>query len=54
MKRIAIVDGIRTPFIKSWTQFQDIPVQQLGALAVRELLERLELSPSQIDEVIIG
>ncbi len=54
MKRIAIVDGIRTPFIKSWTLFQEIPVERLGAIAVRELLERLDLSGEKIDEVVIG
>lgn len=54
MKRIAIVDGIRTPFIKSWTLFQDLPAQHLGSLAVRELLERTGINPADIDEVIMG
>lgn len=54
MSRIAIVDGIRTPFIKAWTEFWDIPAQELGRLVVRELLERTALDPALIDEVIFG
>lgn len=54
MDRIAIVDGIRTPFVKSWTFFEDIPAQRLGAVAVRELLEITRLDPNLVDEVIIG
>lgn len=54
MQRIAIVDGIRTPFIKSWTDFEDMPAQELGRIAVRELLERTALDPAKVDEVILG
>jgi acetyl-CoA acetyltransferase family protein len=54
MKRVAIVAGLRTPFIKAWTDFGHIPAHDLGALVVRELLERLDLRPELIDEVIMG
>lgn len=54
MSRIAIVDGIRTPFIKAWTDFWDIPSQELGRIAVRELLEKTGLDPGKVDEVIFG
>ena len=54
MSRIAIVDGIRTPFVRAWTDFWDIPAQELGRIAVRELLERTALDPKKIDEVIFG
>src|SRR3990167_1713436 len=54
MKRIAIVDGVRTPFIKAWTLFDALPAQKLGGLCVRELLERTEFDPSKVDEVIMG
>ena len=53
-EKIAIVDGIRTPFIKAWTLFDKIPAQTLGALCVRELLERTELDSGLVDEVIMG
>ncbi|HTL46436.1 MAG TPA: thiolase family protein [Verrucomicrobiae bacterium] len=54
MKKIAIVDGVRTPFIKAWTLFDAIPAQRLGALCVTELLQRTEIDPALIDEVIMG
>ncbi|HLD82872.1 MAG TPA: beta-ketoacyl synthase N-terminal-like domain-containing protein, partial [Candidatus Omnitrophota bacterium] len=54
MPRIAIVEGIRTPFVKAWTDFWDIPAQELGRIAVRELLERTGLEPRLVDEVIFG
>ncbi|MBU0579979.1 MAG: thiolase family protein [Candidatus Margulisbacteria bacterium] len=53
-ERIAIVDGIRTPFIKAGSKFQKITAQELGAKAVLELINRTEIDPKLIDEVIIG
>ena len=54
MPRIAIVDGIRTPFVKAWTDFWDLPGQELGRIVTRELLERTGLNPSKVDELIFG
>ncbi len=54
MSRIAIVDGIRTPFIKAWGLFGDLTAQELGRIAVSELLQISGLEPNLIDEVIIG
>src|SRR3989338_56484 len=54
MGRIAIVECVRTPFVKAWTLFEDIPAQRLGAICVRELLEMTCLEPELVDEVIFG
>ncbi len=54
MDRIAIVDGIRTPFSKMGTQFDDLSAQELGRIAARELIERMGLDVKLIDEVIFG
>src|SRR3989338_1481033 len=54
MSRIAVVSGIRTPFVRAWTDFGDLPAQELGRIAVRELLERTDLEPKLVDEVILG
>jgi acetyl-CoA acetyltransferase family protein len=54
MKKVVIVDGLRTPFMKAWTDFAAISAQNLGAIVTRELLERLNLPAGIIDEVIIG
>src|SRR5689334_17295871 len=54
IKKVAVVDGVRTPFIKAWTLFEGLSAQKLGALAVTELLQRADLDPDLVDEVIIG
>jgi len=54
MSRIAIIDGIRTPFCKMGTVFNDMSAQELGRIAVRELIERAEFDPAHINEVIFG
>jgi acetyl-CoA C-acetyltransferase/acetyl-CoA acyltransferase len=54
MGKIAIVNGVRTPFVKAWDAFDSIPAQGLGALCVTELLQRTELDGRWVDEVILG
>ncbi|MCC7460788.1 MAG: thiolase family protein [Proteobacteria bacterium] len=54
LPRVAIVDGIRTPFVKAGGIFTNTSAQELGRLAMRELLERTEIEPAIIDEVIFG
>ncbi len=54
MKNVVIVDGLRTPYAKMGTAFKDIPAHELGAIVLKEFLERLGLDPAQIDEVIVG
>src|SRR5262249_21223975 len=54
MERIAVVDGIRTPFCKAGGKFKDLEADDIGAYAVKELIARTGIDPSQVDEVIIG
>ncbi|HGY56135.1 MAG TPA: thiolase family protein [Caldithrix abyssi] len=54
MKNVVIVDGLRTPYVKFDTDFKDIPAQQLGAIVLKELLERLNMDGKDLDEVIVG
>lgn len=54
MNRIALIDGIRTPFCKMSTLLNDVSAQELGRIAARELIERLNLDVKTIDEVIFG
>lgn len=54
MERVAIVDGIRTPFCKMGTEFNALSAQELGRIAARELLERTGIDVNAIDEVIFG
>lgn len=54
MRDVVVVDGIRTPYIKAGTLFNDIPAQELGRIAVAELLTRTGIDPNILDEVVIG
>src|SRR3990170_2003418 len=53
-RRVAIVYGVRTPFIKSGTLFKNLSAQELGRIATVELINRIEIDPKEIDEVIFG
>lgn len=53
-ERIAIIDGVRTPFCKAGGVFKLWEAEDLGAYAVKELLARVAIDPADIDEVIFG
>jgi acetyl-CoA acetyltransferase family protein len=53
-ERIAIIDGIRTPFSKAGSNLKEINADDLGAYICRELLYRSPIDISQIDDVVIG
>jgi len=38
MTRLAIIDGIRTPFCKAGTDLKPLPAQELGRVVVTELI----------------
>jgi acetyl-CoA acetyltransferase family protein len=54
MKEVVVVDGIRTPYIKAGTLFNEITAQELGRVALAELLVRTAIDPDFIDEVVVG
>lgn len=54
MVNVMILEGTRTPFRISGGTFGDISAVDLGKTVLRELLERVELPPNEIDEVIWG
>ncbi|HEX2219144.1 MAG TPA: acetyl-CoA C-acyltransferase [Gemmatimonadales bacterium] len=53
-RRVAIVAGIRTPFLKSGTAFRDVSAVALARHAARELLFRSEIDGREVDEVIFS
>ncbi|HEX5385631.1 MAG TPA: acetyl-CoA C-acyltransferase [Gemmatimonadales bacterium] len=53
-RRVAVVAGVRTPFARSGTIFQDVPAVALARHAARELLYRTEIDSREIDEVILS
>jgi acetyl-CoA acyltransferase len=53
-RRVAIVAGLRTPFVKANTVFNDLTALDLGRMVVSELVQRSELNPKDIDHLIFG
>lgn len=53
-RRVAIVAGCRTPFCKAGTVLKEARAVDLARHAARELIERTNLDPAKVDEVIFG
>jgi len=53
-RRAAVVDGLRTPFVKAGTEFKDLSAVDLGALVVNELVARAKVAPSEVDSLVFG
>ena len=53
-RRVAIVAGARTPFLKSGTAFRDVTAVALARHVARELLFRSEVDGREVDEVIFS
>ncbi len=54
MKDIAIIDGVRTPYVKAGMALKDVPAVELGVAVIRELVARTGIDPELVDEVIVG
>ena len=54
MKPVYLVDGKRTPCVKSGADLKEIAAPYLGHYLVRHLLDKHGLPSDQIDEVIVG
>ncbi|MBI2212300.1 MAG: acetyl-CoA C-acyltransferase FadI [Acidobacteria bacterium] len=52
--RVAIVRGLRTPFAKAGTTYAKLDALELGKIVVSELLQRSEIEPREVNEVIYG
>ncbi len=52
--RIAIINGLRTPFARQATLYHGIPAVDLGKYTVSELLTRSGIAPEQIDQLVFG
>ncbi len=53
-KRVVVIDGIRTPFLKSGTDYMDLMSYELGQFAIKGLLEKTGLDPKEVDYVAYG
>ena len=54
MREVAIVSPVRTPVGRFGGTLRNVPAEELGALVIREVLERTGLDGERVDEVILG
>lgn len=54
MKEVFIVSAVRTPIGSFGGVFANIPATQLGAVAIKGALEKANVQPEQIEEVLMG
>ena len=52
--RLAIIDGIRTPFTKMGTDLARLDAVELGRVVINHLLARTGIDPAIIDHTLIG
>ncbi len=53
-KKVVLIDGNRTPFLKSGGSYIDLMSYQLGQYAISGLLGKTGIDPSIVDKVIMG
>jgi acetyl-CoA acyltransferase len=53
-RRVAIVAGVRTPFVKAGTVFKSLSAIELGKLCVAELLQRTDLDGTEVQSIVFG
>lgn len=53
-RRPVIVDGARTPFVKSFGVFEDVDTLELFSRTVSGLIRKVGINPFELDEIIAG
>lgn len=54
MKSVVIVSAVRTPIGSFLGGLSSIPAPKLGAIAIKAALEKINLKPEMVDEVLMG
>ena len=53
-RRVVVVDGCRTPFLRSGTGFRELTAYDLGRMAIAGLLHRTACDPSLLELAVMG
>jgi acetyl-CoA acyltransferase len=53
-KNIVLVDGVRTPFLPSYTNFKDMMAYELGRQALLGLVKKTNIPQELVDHIIMG
>jgi acetyl-CoA acyltransferase len=52
--RVALIGGLRTPFVRQSTSLRAMTALDLGAAVVRELVARTGIAPREVERVVFG
>jgi acetyl-CoA acyltransferase len=53
-RRVAIIDGLRTPFCKAGSEFGKLTSLDLGKSVVQALVTQIDIDPKEIDALVYG
>lgn len=53
-RKVVLIDGARTPFLRAGTDYFDLMSYQLGAFAIKGVIDRTGLDPKVVNNVIMG
>jgi acetyl-CoA acetyltransferase len=53
-KKVVLIDGARTPFLRSGTDYMDLMSYELCRFAIKGLLEKTGIEPKIVDRVMMG
>ena len=53
-EKIVLVDGCRTPFLRSETDFLNTMTYELGQLSIKGLINKTGINPMEVDSVVMG
>ncbi|PCJ93277.1 MAG: acetyl-CoA C-acyltransferase [Flavobacteriaceae bacterium] len=54
MKKVVIVSAVRTPIGSFMGSLSSIPAPKLGAIAIKGALDKINLKPNMVEEVLMG
>jgi len=54
MKEVVVVSAARTPFGKFGGQLRDYSAVDLGTMAVKAVMKKVDIDPKEVDELIMG
>lgn len=53
-KKVVVIDGCRTPFLRSGTDYMDLMSYQIAQHAIKGLLVKTGIDPKEVGQVILG
>lgn len=54
MEKIVLIEGTRTPFLKSGSDYKNLMSYELGSVVIKSLINKCSIDPTEISSVIFG